>query len=233
MIDYKNININKLNEQFVKTNRIVINNFLIDQFAEILYSYYRFEMIEKDWVASSFPSLINGEKHEFVPVTEENRYTIQINKSFSNKCLNDDQYAYFFYRTLDSHKLHCLCPHCTILKLLTSVSFINTLNDITQLNLSRSTTIFANKYTEKCFLATHTDDGNGKLAFVLHLTKNWNPCWGGLYMDYSDMNNIKTIIPSFNKFVMFKVGNNQTPHSVSSVTENITHQRISVTGWYD
>ena len=52
-------------------------------------------------------------------------------------------------------------------------------------------------------------------------------------MDQSDMNNIKTIIPSFNKFVMFRVGDNQTPHSVSSITENITQQRISVTGWFD
>lgn len=233
MINYQNIDTKKLSERFAKTNSAVINDFLVEPFAEKLRSYYRYEMPENQWVASSYPSLINGNKHEFVPVTEENRYTIQIHKSFSNKCLNDDQYAYFFYRTLESHKLHCLCPHCTIMKLITSVTFIDTLNDITQLNLKRTTTVFANKYTEKCFLATHTDDGNGRLAFVLHLTKNWNPCWGGLYMDQSDMNNIKTIIPSFNKFVMFRVGDNQTPHSVSSITENITHQRISVTGWFD
>jgi Rps23 Pro-64 3,4-dihydroxylase Tpa1-like proline 4-hydroxylase len=110
---------------------------------------------------------------------------------------------------------------------------INILNEITNLNLKKSTTIFANKYTSDCFLATHTDDGNGRLAFVLHLTKNWNACWGGMYMDHTDPNNIKTVIPSFNKMVMFKVGNHETPHSVSCVTNNLTRKRISVTGWFD
>ena len=140
MINYQNIDTKKLSERFAKTNSAVINDFLVEPFAEKLRSYYRYEMPENQWVASSYPSLINGNKHEFVPVTEENRYTIQIHKSFSNKCLNDDQYAYFFYRTLESHKLHCLCPHCTIMKLITSVTFIDTLNDITQLNLKRTTT---------------------------------------------------------------------------------------------
>ena len=232
MINIDSIDILKLKEQFKNHNRIVINNFLLNDHAESFYEFYNEKMPSNWWHASSYPSFTKGESHEFIPVTDENYHTIQINKSYSNKCLNDNVYSYFFYRTL-THNEGCNCTHCSINDFLCTPKMVNILNEITDLKLEKPTTIFANKYTSDCFLATHTDDGNGRLAFVLHLTKDWNPCWGGLYMDHTDPYNIKTLLPSFNKMVMFKVGNNQTPHSVSCVTNNLTRKRISVTGWYN
>ena len=221
MINTDNIDILKCKDQFEKHNRVIINDFLLTDYAESLHEFYNEKMPSDWWFASSYPSFTKGESHEFIQVNEENYHTIQINI-----------YSYFFYRTLP-HVDGCSCLHCSIHKNLCTEKTLNILNEITNLNLQKSTTIFANKYTSDCFLATHTDDGNGRLAFVLHLTKNWNACWGGMYMDHTDPNNIKTVIPSFNKMVMFRVGNNQTPHSVSCVTNNLTRKRISVTGWFD
>jgi len=232
MINTDSIDILKCKEQFENHNKVIINDFLLTDYAESLHQFYNEKMPSDWWFASSYPSFTKGESHEFIQVTEDNYHTIQINKSYSNKCLNDHIYSYFFYRTMP-HIDGCSCLHCSIHGFLSSEKIINILNEITHLNLKKSTTIFANKYTSDCFLATHTDDGNGRLAFVLHLTKNWNACWGGMYMDHTDPNNIKTVIPSFNKMVMFKVGNNQTPHSVSCVTNNLTRKRISVTGWFN
>ena len=107
------------------------------------------------------------------------------------------------------------------------------LSNITELNLTKYDKTFVSKYSEKCFLSEHTDEPNGKLAFVYHLTKNWNPDWGGLYLNLTDKNNIKTICPSFNKLVIFDVKNYKTPHSVTQVVDNCIHERISITGWYD
>jgi len=184
------------------------------------------------WYASFFPSM-KGDHHEHIQNILENYHKIKMQETYVKQCLNDPMYSYFFYRTLNDHYESCSCLHCKIESILKSEQLINILNEITGLNLTRTKTIFANRYTSNCFLSTHTDDGNGRLAFVRHLTKYWNPCWGGLYMDHTDPNNIKTVIPSFNKMVMFKVGNNQTPHSVSCVTNNLTRKRISVTGWFN
>jgi len=74
---------------------------------------------------------------------------------------------------------------------------------------------------------------NGKLAFVFHLTKDWRPDYGGLFMAMDDKKNVKrTIVPAFNKFVAFKIGDYATPHMVTQVADNVPKHRLALTGWY-
>jgi len=100
------------------------------------------------------------------------------------------------------------------------------------LNVTKGDKTFVSRYSENCFLSNHTDDVNGKLAFVCHLTKDWNPDFGGLYLDLRDQNNIKAINPSFNKLVIFEVTAGSSPHSVTQIVNNSNKERISVSGWY-
>ena len=58
MINYQNIDTKKLSERFAKTNSAVINDFLVEPFAEKLRSYYRYEMPENQWVASSYQEVL-------------------------------------------------------------------------------------------------------------------------------------------------------------------------------
>ena len=47
-----------------------------------------------------------------------------------------------------------------------------------------------------------------------------------------DRNILKTVVPGFNKFVCFKVGDGVAPHSVTQVAHNVQKHRMALTGWY-
>jgi Rps23 Pro-64 3,4-dihydroxylase Tpa1-like proline 4-hydroxylase len=110
---------------------------------------------------------------------------------------------------------------------------IDFINSVTDVNITTGDKTFVSRYSEKCFLSNHTDDVNGKLAFVCHLTKDWNPDFGGLYLDLRDKNNIRAINASFNKLVIFEVTSGVAPHCVTQVVNNSNKERISVSGWYN
>ena len=40
--------------------------------------------------------------------------------------------------------------------------------------------LFLSQYRKGCFLAPHSDINRGKWAFVLNMTKDWKPQYGGL-----------------------------------------------------
>ena len=118
---------------------------------------------------------------------------------------------------------------------LNSAEFINALNEITNLNLTKCNTMFLSKYKSGHFLAPHSDKGNGTLAFVLYLTKNWKPHYGG---NLHFMNDERTEItsshtPSFNNMVIFEVPKDiGISHYIGHVAPNVKHIRYAITGWF-
>jgi hypothetical protein len=66
------------------------------------------------------------------------------------------------------------------------------------------------------------------VAFVLHMTKDWSPQWGG---DFVWMHPHIHIPPSFNTLIMFPC-NQQGWHAVSPVTKDAGSKRLSVSGWW-
>ena len=90
----------------------------------------------------------------------------------------------------------------------------------------------ATRYNGGDFLTRHDDDVAGKgrqLAYVLSLTPDWLPEWGGLLLfNGPDGGIIETFVPSFNTLNIFAV---PQPHSVSYVAPYAGAPRISVTGW--
>ena len=90
----------------------------------------------------------------------------------------------------------------------------------------------ATRYNGGDFLTRHDDDVAGKgrqLAYVLSLTPDWLPEWGGLLLfNGPDGGIVETFVPSFNTLNLFAV---PQPHSVSYVAPYAGAARISVTGW--
>jgi SM-20-related protein len=90
----------------------------------------------------------------------------------------------------------------------------------------------ATRYNKGDFLTRHDDDVAGKgrqLAYVLSLTPDWLPEWGGLLLfNGADGGIVETFVPSFNTLNLFAV---PQPHSVSYVAPYAGAARISVTGW--
>ena len=90
----------------------------------------------------------------------------------------------------------------------------------------------ASRYTSGHFLTAH-DDLNGpkdrRAAYVLNLTPQWRPDWGGALLFYDERGNIvRGFTPAFNTLNIFRV---PQPHSVAWVTPLAGAPRYAVTGW--
>lgn len=87
------------------------------------------------------------------------------------------------------------------------------------------------------YLLCHDDRVLGRqFAFIFNFNKNWNKENGGEFEIFnSDSNNnvnaeiIKSIIPKFNRFNLFKVQENSF-HQINEVTTD--KERITIGGWY-
>lgn len=77
----------------------------------------------------------------------------------------------------------------------------------------------------------HSGDGSRRLAFVLHLSKDWRADWGG---DMVFLRPLLTSRPSFNRMTLFAVGDTRHQHMVTPVA-HITPkdaQRLAFVGWF-
>ena len=90
----------------------------------------------------------------------------------------------------------------------------------------------ATRYRSGDFLTPHNDELEGmhrRFAYVLGLTPDWLPRWGGLLHFVDAKGRVdETITPRFNALSLFAIGQS---HYVSQVSTYAPVPRISVTGW--
>ena len=215
---YKNI--------FEKNKKVKIENLLITKVAEILFKH---ALTEKNWILSTGHDATKYEKR--INKQFEKANAIQI-KKIQDKFKND-HFSYIFLRSMNNIKPSFL--EYTLRKNMGSEEFIHYLNKITNLNLTKLNTLFLSKYKGGNFLSPHSDNGNGKLAFVLNLTKNWKPQYGGIlhFMNDTKTEIVESFTPLFNNFMLFEVPEGGIPHFVSHVVPYVKQERYSITGWYE
>lgn len=220
--------INELKTEFDIKKRLKINNFLKNTFAEELYKY---ALLEKNWILATG---IDKNKYEKA-ATQQNDKINNLQIKNINTAFGNDQFTYNFYRTMNANNKMSYLEY-TFRNILSSTDFIDKLNKITNLQLTKLTTIFLSKYKSGSFLSPHSDKGNGKLAFVINLTKNWKPQYGGVlhFMNDERTEIIDSFIPSFNTLMIFEVPiENGIPHFVSHIAPNVKYNRYALTGWFD
>ena len=213
-------------EIFSSSKIVQIKNIVKDEFAEELYKY---AFLEKNWNLSSGFDNVKFDK----PLKKqfEKANDLQI-KNINNKFKNDS-FSYIFHRTMNNNKPSYL--EFLIRKQLNSPKMITLIKEITNIEISSLSTLFLSKYKSGHFLNPHSDKGNGKIAFVLNLTKFWKPQYGGVlhFLDEERKNIIDFYVPDFNNLILFEVPeDNDRPHFVSHITPNIKHTRYAITGWY-
>lgn len=89
----------------------------------------------------------------------------------------------------------------------------------------------ASRYRPGQFLRQHTDhhSGEGRLyAYVINLSRDWQPDWGGLLQFIDGGRVVDTFVPRYNTLSLFKV---PAHHAVSLVAPWAPRDRLSVTGW--
>jgi len=90
----------------------------------------------------------------------------------------------------------------------------------------------ATRYRAGHFLTRHQDKDpheDRSHAYVINLTKNWHPDWGGLLQFENDSGDVtQTFTPQWNSLSIFKVPQS---HTVSLVAPYANKDRIAITGW--
>ena len=90
----------------------------------------------------------------------------------------------------------------------------------------------ATMYRAGSFLRAHDDHVEAedrRVAYVINLTRDWRPDWGGLLHFCDDkMEVVETFTPHYNSISLFLVPQN---HFVSQVTPFATGERCAITGW--
>lgn len=95
------------------------------------------------------------------------------------------------------------------------------------------TTVMATHYRAGDYTGLHSDAApRRKLAFVLHLSKDWRPEFGG---DLVFIDPVSIFHPEFNTLTLFKVGDGKNWHQVSPVTADARGHaaRYAITGWFN
>lgn len=91
----------------------------------------------------------------------------------------------------------------------------------------------ATRYQPGQFLTHHDDkfdDENRAAAYVINLSKNWHPDWGGLLQFHDASGGVgETLMPRWNSLSMFTVPQS---HSVSLVSPWAGEPRLAITGWF-
>ena len=143
-------------------------------------------------------------------------------------------FSYTYRRTRDLQtQLH---PYLQLFQSQRFRKYISLITGYDDLKYDESHT-FVSNYSSGHFNGPHTDGANGRIAFVFHLSKDWLPGHGGLFMrmdwDWKTVN--KVVVPPFNTLTMFDTqwdGQQGAPHLVTEVAQGCNNKRISYTGWY-
>lgn len=146
----------------------------------------------------------------------------------------DFQYQYDTIRVADgaAERARSSSPLDRFAHFLSSPAVLGVLMEITASNDLVFADCQATRYRAGDFLTPHNDELDGmnrRFAYVLSLTGDWLPRWGGLlhFVD-RDGGIDETITPRFNALSLFAIGQS---HYVSQVASYAPVPRISVTGW--
>jgi len=225
-------NLDYYKEQWQRGNNAVLTDFFDEQSALNLWSYYYNKPdYEYDLAIFPDPNWDGNFEPNVYPLyrCKPGDPSIPSRIAHSLKVNDDGDFSYMYRRTEDYHPLlNCFAEDWFIKKLEYITGYEN-------LQFTWDMTFISN-YGPGHYNGPHTDGSNGRIAFVFHLSKDWKPWNGGLFlrMDHEWTRADAVISPSFNKFAMFNVFGDGygAPHLVTEVAQGCTNRRISYTGWY-
>jgi hypothetical protein len=229
------LDLNALTADYKEQKQVVIDQFLVPETAESLYSFLTKEMPADWWIANSRPHVSGQDEPHYIRNTPGNSQLILNAHECAASAYAQGDFAFHFLRTMPNHYDECDCKECHFRSFLGSREMLDFISDITGRTYSEVRTIFASCYLPGSFLAPHDDGNNGTLTFVLQLTKNWLPQWGGLlhFLEDDNFEIQKVLVPRFNSLLLFDLPEkNNRNHFVSPVAAHVTVPRLSYTGWF-
>lgn len=210
-------------------NIITIHDFMNDTVAEQVYQSLQ-SYNNNWWVHAIRPDENGNIQHlqvgDFAKIFKYH--------TLAEKAADNGLFAYHFKRTLDDHYPTCYCVYCRLKSTFESYDVIKFLSNITGYKFLSLGETFVSQYERGHFLNIHHDKNKGDYAFVLSLTKDWNPSHGGNlhFWDAEKQSIYQTVSPKFNTLTIFKLSpDEQMDHFVSQVCG--PHKRFAFTGWFN
>lgn len=124
------------------------------------------------------------------------------------------------------HPLHA------VFEFINSASFVNMVRQVTGITTIAGADGQATLFVPGHFLNTHSDQIPGhkrRVAYVLNMSKDWDPDWGGLLQFYGPEKSVdQVIVPRFNSLSLFTVPQD---HAVTAVAPYAPVGRLAITGW--
>ena len=224
-------NIVKYQQQYKEKGYVAVPNFIFRDHASQIYHFLNNGIPEHWWSTAVHP----GKEQKIFVLNGKHTQTIEDKKKFPLEEFGKAHFSYTFDRTINNHYKNCTCYMCQFTQFIRTEDFLKNIAMITGENVTSNYTLFASRYTSGDYLSIHTDQGNGKIAFVYNLTAHWKPQYGGCLTMLEDDNYTikKTFVPGFNTLLMFKVKPGGTPHFVSHVAPGVNGKRLSITGWFE
>ncbi len=227
--------LNQLKDNWDKYKVFNWDNFYPDYVANTLHNYY-YKRHNDDWDLAIHPDLyhdyetgdidLSVDDYYYLYLTKDNDPTIPEREAYARQINFEGGFSYIYRRTNDFH------PY---LKWFSSPKFLKIIEQITGFsNLKYKLNYnFISCYEEGHYNGPHTDGDNGRVAMVLHLSKDWQPQYGGVFMRTNEdkLTVNKVVSPPFNTLTMFNVIGG-APHFVSEIAKGVKNKRISYTGWY-
>jgi hypothetical protein len=221
--------------EFEQTRKVRFEEALHPIFAEKLYQHI-LRMPDHIWSVACGIRNIKYEKKLHPTLAKRN----QDNINEANKTFGKGEFSYVFNRAMNNVPGEISQFEMMMRTILNSDMMKKILSEITGLEITILKTMFLSRYRSGHFLSPHSDKGNGKIAFVINLTKNWLPQYGGnLHFLSEDRTKIiETWTPAFNNMVIFYVPpehekDTGMPHFVGHVNPQVKFSRYAITGWYD
>ena len=230
MENYINLkqNYNNLKQKYQEKKRIIVDNILIKDYAELTYKYLT-KVPKERWELCIVYN--NNQKYE----NYDNEKNKRLNNSViikANQSFEKNEFSFSFYKILNTnHTLNLI--EFNLKKIFSSSEFIDFLNYLTGEELVKLNDIFISKYNKDCFLSPHCDKQNGKIAITIYLNKHWKPHYGGnlCFLNQKRDKIIETITPYFNTMTLFSIPElTGIPHFVSHNSSN--KSRYTITMWY-
>lgn len=199
----------------------IARNFLSNEMAENLHRSIL--NCDSSWWEKS--RMINGDTNNVIRTD----YTVGgLSNNYDDKLtqsLRGGYFTYSFTRSV-SHFTTCKCFQCEF-KTYASYVLKDHIEKNTDLGEVELHEIFFSVYERGDFLSTHGDHNKGDVAFVLNLTKNWRPEYGGVFHC-----NGSYVTPEYNSLMLLELGKGGVDHFVSEVSQRAPHPRIAISGWF-
>jgi len=230
----ENIVAKKYNNIYVSQGYVVIQNFLQDEYVENFYNFLN-DMNPNWWYHTSVTEVGKDEIRNFQDEKTQKIITDKRNSALKLFSQSKD-FSFSFYRTLGNHYETCYCKLCQFNKdIIENSNFKKLVEEVTGEIELKLGTYFYTEYKPGDFLYPHTDSPNGRVAIVLHMTKNWEPWYGGnLNLLDSKWQNIKaTLVPKFNSLTIMKIKEDVNPHFVEYIPPNVTEKRYGMVCWFN